>query len=486
MRNTLSKHLTILQQQKVIKGWSDRDITAGEEWENKLWEQLELADIILLLISVDFVSSEYCYSKEMVRALERHNSGEARVIPIIIRPVDWSGTPFAKLQVLPNEGRPVVLWQNKEVAWVDVSKGIKKAAEALAAGIVPEKPSGTKSILPSVSESTEVVSNKEAENKKVSTPHRLIYDAKNKTEIPGQLVRREGDPPSGDIAVDEVYDRLGKVYDFFWNVYERNSIDNKGVPLTATVHYDKNFDNTFWSGKQIVFGDGNSKVFNRFTSEIDIIAREYSHGILQNQTRLMFWEQPGALLNSIADVFASLVKQYVKNQTADEADWLIGAGLLNKKIKGKALRSLANPGTAYNDPEVLGKDPQPAHMRDFSSSKEDMTGGAYYNSGIPNRAFYLVSTAIGGYSWEKAGRIWYEAICDKRLKEKSNFVDFASLTLMIAKRLYGNNSLEMNAVQRGWELVGVNPIKTKNTVAPKVKSSVKSITKAKAPPKAKR
>src|SRR5262249_54278963 len=147
--------------------------------------------------------------------------------------------------------------------------------------------------------------------------------------------------------------------------------------------------------------------------------------------------QPGALNESISDVFGSLVKQYKLKQTADKADWLIGAGLLGKNVKGKALRSMAEPGTAYDDP-VLGKDPQPGNMKDYVQTSED-SGGVHVNSGIPNRAFFLAATKIGGFAWEKAGRIWYDTIRDKSLKPTSTFHQFAHRTVMNAGHLFGSS-----------------------------------------------
>jgi Zn-dependent metalloprotease len=283
---------------------------------------------------------------------------------------------------------------------------------------------------------------------------RKIYNANNNNRLPGSIARSEGDPPTGDIAVDEAYDGLGITYDFFWDVYKRNSIDDKGMPLYAVVHYGERFNNAFWNGKQLVIGDGDGQLFNRFTASIDVIASDLVQGIIQAEAHLQHWHQSGALANSISDVFGSLVKQYFLKQTTTQADWLIGAGLLHSKVKGIALRSLASPGTAYDDHAFLGKDPQPAHMRNYLRTTAD-SGGVHINSGIPNHAFYLVARELGGYAWEKAGVIWYETLRDKRLKAKAQFRDFARLTLAKARQLYGGNSFEAKAVKRSWGMVGI-------------------------------
>jgi len=140
-------------------------------------------------------------------------------------------------------------------------------------------------------------------------------------------------------------------------------------------------------------------------------------------------------------------------QTADQADWLIGAGLLAKKVKGVALRSMKAPGTAYDDP-TLGKDPQPGDMKHYVKTFHD-NGGVHTNSGIPNHAFYLAATKIGGYAWEKAGHIWYDTLRDHKLRPNASFARFAQLTVDNATRLYGNTSAEHAAVRQAWVEVGV-------------------------------
>jgi len=195
---------------------------------------------------------------------------------------------------------------------------------------------------------------------------RAIYDMQHKTRpLPGLLKRGETDRRrSSDVTVNRAYDGLGATYDFYKSQLGRNSLDGHGMRLTASVHYGKAYDNAFWNGQQMIFGDGDGKIFNDFTVSLDVIGHELTHGVVQFTCDLAYHDQPGALNESFADVFGSLVKQWKKVQTAKEADWLIGAGLLAKGIKGKALRSLAAPGTAYDDP-LLGTDPQPAHMRDY-------------------------------------------------------------------------------------------------------------------------
>jgi Zn-dependent metalloprotease len=285
---------------------------------------------------------------------------------------------------------------------------------------------------------------------------RSIYTANNGGRLPGQLVRAEGGNATGDKAINEAYDGLGKTYELYSQVYQRDSLDGLGLPLDATVHYKKLYDNAFWDGTEMVFGDGDNDLFNRFTISVDVIGHELTHGVTQNESNLVYMRQPGALNEHLSDVFGSLVKQY-PNETADKADWLIGEGLFTNKVKPTgtaALRSMKDPGSAYDDP-ILGKDPQPGHMMDYVRGPAD-NFGVHTNSGIPNHAFYLAATKIGGFAWEKAGLIWYEAMTSPSLSSRARFLDFAALTVEVAGDLYGANSAEENAVWEAWSEVGLD------------------------------
>ena len=298
---------------------------------------------------------------------------------------------------------------------------------------------------------------------------RTIYDAKMGSTLPGTVVRAEGARASKDVAVNEAYDGLGDTWDFYSTVYQRNSIDGEGLHLDASVHYRRQYDNAFWDGHQMVFGDGDGRLFNRFTIAIDVIGHELTHGVTGDEVGLVYMGQPGALNESISDVFGSLIKQYTLKQTADKADWLIGAGLLARGVKGVALRSMKAPGTAFDDP-VLGKDDQPANMKDYVQTSDD-NGGVHTNSGIPNHAFYLAAVQIGGYAWDKAGKIWYETIRDPSLRNTATFAQFAAATQSNAARLYGHDGAEYKAVTDAWTQVGVikAPAAPKTPTKPKRK-----------------
>lgn len=128
-REELEKHLSLLRRNGVIREWSDRKIGAGIEWKDSIDTQVERAQVILLLISADFMASDYCYDVELKRAMERHEKSEARVVPVILRPCDWAEAPFGKLQALPRDARPVTLWSNEDEAWLNVARGIRSACD---------------------------------------------------------------------------------------------------------------------------------------------------------------------------------------------------------------------------------------------------------------------------------------------------------------------------------------------------------------------
>ncbi len=286
-----------------------------------------------------------------------------------------------------------------------------------------------------------------------AAPSRRISDAGNAEQLPGKTVRDEGAPAAGDAAVDEAYDGFGATWKLYEEVDDRNSIDGSGLRLLGTVHYGEGYQNAFWNGTRMVFGDGDGEIFGRFTASLDVIGHELTHGVVEHTAALTYSGQSGALNESIADVFGVLVKQYALGQDAATADWLIGGDLLLPGVKGVALRSMLHPGTAYDDPR-LGKDPQPDSMSGYVETTDD-NGGVHYNSGIPNRAFALAATTIGGPAWEKAGRVWYDVLTGAELKADADFAAFAQLTIAAAAARFGAESPEAAAVRDGWTTVGV-------------------------------
>ncbi len=285
--------------------------------------------------------------------------------------------------------------------------------------------------------------------------HRLIYDMKNKPQslLPGKLVRSENEPKTNDQAVDEAYTNSGYTYDFYNKIFSRNSIDGKGMALKSSVHVGLNYNNAFWNGQQMAYGDGDGIIFNRFTKSLDVAGHELTHGVVSHTSRLVYQDEPGALNEHLADVFGILIKQWKKKQTAKQSKWLIGEDIIVPGPKRVALRSMKEPGTAYeNDPE-MGSDNQRAHVKNKYTGTRDY-GGVHWNSGIPNHAFYLAAVNIGGYAWDKIGLVWYQLMLD--LNPFSQFIDAVNKSIQIAggKEFGGNGNNVQKAITKAWKDVG--------------------------------
>jgi Zn-dependent metalloprotease len=285
--------------------------------------------------------------------------------------------------------------------------------------------------------------------------NRVIWDAHHSYEVNGlKRVRGENDPPVKDEAVNEAFDGLGETWDFWQRAFSRDSIDDENMPMRGIVHYGDEYPNAFWDGRRMVFGDGDGEIFTRFTKSLDVIGHELGHGVIEDEAALEYHGQSGALNEHIADVAGIMVKQRKLKQTADQADWLIGADIRGSEFHGDALRSMKAPGTAYDDPR-LGTDPQPTHFKDYVDTVDD-NGGVHINSGIPNHAFYLLATNLGGRSWQTPGRIWYDALRHPLLSPTSTFTAFARITHRAARQRFGTGSDEAKAVREAWAEVGID------------------------------
>lgn len=281
---------------------------------------------------------------------------------------------------------------------------------------------------------------------------RTISDCANGRSLPSATIRRTEDGPAAtDDSVNRAFDGLGLTREFYMEVLDRDSLDGNGMRLNGYVHFDASYNNAFWDGSQMVFGDGDGVLFTDFTKSLDVIAHELTHGVTEFTARLEYQDQSGALNESISDVFGSLVKQWAAKQTADQADWLIGAEVFTPDIGADALRSMKDPGKAYNNP-ALGRDPQPDHMNKYVNMTDD-NGGVHINSGIPNKAFYLTSVGIGGYAWDAPGHIWYAAL--QASTTTTDFQEFADTTYLKAGQIYGSQGAEQQAVLSAWKDVGI-------------------------------
>jgi Zn-dependent metalloprotease len=281
---------------------------------------------------------------------------------------------------------------------------------------------------------------------------RQAFDCGGTEDTPGDLVRTENDPAVADAAVNQAFDNSGTSWNFYKQIFGRESVDGNGKTLVSSVHFSQGYDNAFWNGQQMIYGDGDGQLFQNFTGSLDVIAHELTHGVTQFTAQLPYQDQSGALNESMSDVFGSMVKQWANGQTVDQADWLIGANIFSPAFQGHALRDMANPGTAYDDP-VLGKDRQPGHMQDYVQTQDDH-GGVHINSGIPNRAFVLAAKAIGGRSWEVTGRIWYVTLTE-RLTSSADFEKCARETVSVARDLYPADPSVAARIAQAWIDVGV-------------------------------
>ncbi|MCY7395797.1 MAG: M4 family metallopeptidase [Nocardioides sp.] len=278
-------------------------------------------------------------------------------------------------------------------------------------------------------------------------PDFVVHTAANTSTLPGRVVRTAGDPASGDLAVDEAADGIAAALALYAEVWDRDSYDDAGVTVSTSVHFERGYANAFWDGSQLVFGDGDGTVFDRMTKAVDVLAHELAHAVTERTAGLVYEGQSGALNESMSDVVGSCLKQRLLGQDAGEGDWLIGAGLFLPGVRARGLRDMAAPGTAYDDP-ALGRDPQPAHLDDYVDTPDD-NGGVHLNSGIPNRAFHLAATAIGGSAAQGAGRIWY-AVLTGDLDARADFATFAAATVAAA----GEHA---DVVSGAWTSGGVMP-----------------------------
>lgn len=285
---------------------------------------------------------------------------------------------------------------------------------------------------------------------------REVYDAQGQEQV-GVRVRSEGQGKTGNADVDNVYDFTGEVRGYYKDLHGRNSIDGKGMKMESTVNYGENFENAFWDGSRMTYGrPGTESPFKTFVNR-GVTGHEIRHGVTEFDSGMVYRNQPGALNEHLSDVFGATLEQRALGQKATEASWLVGDGIWKSTVKGRALRDMKNPGTAYDDP-MLGKDPQPAHMKDYNPTRRD-NGGVHINSGIPNRAFALFAEAEGGFAWEKPGHIWHEA--GAKAGSTPSFAQFAFQTVEAARKL-GYSDL-VPKLEKAWNDVGIKPSKTDAT-----------------------
>lgn len=263
---------------------------------------------------------------------------------------------------------------------------------------------------------------------------RYIYDSQNLSQQRVALVRKEGEDAANDEAVDKAYETSGFVRDFFKDTFGLNSIDNNGLDVISNVHYGKDYNNAFWDGDEMTYGDGDGKEFKDFASAIDVVAHELAHGITQFLANLEYRSQSGALNEHFSDVFGTIIKQKYLQQDIAEADWLIGDTVVTDAFPGVAIRSMKAPGTA-ND-----FDTQPDHMDNYYTGNAD-NQGVHINSGIPNKAFYLSCLEIG---LDECALIWFDTL--RALWRTADFNDMLDVILQVTENLQKEEKLSSGAL----------------------------------------
>lgn len=290
---------------------------------------------------------------------------------------------------------------------------------------------------------------------------REVWDA---SEDPAQLVLSRTGDKGADAAAKACFRNMGIVDEFFRNVFLINPVNNANKKMVAYVHSATPdiFNNAAWipDRESIYYGEVDPKVFRPLVDDLGITAHEFGHAVTQYSSDLIYQGQSGALNESISDVFAIMIDHRNTKARANSPDtnWLIAKGIVvNRPENGTALRSMNNPGTAYRDHPILGSDSQPAHMSEYDNVDARIisgdNGGVHIYSGIPNRAFYLAASEIGGFSWEKAGQIWYRALVNAQSND--DFATFANRTLLATRKLKYNDAI-FNIVGKAWRDVGVD------------------------------
>ncbi|EZP58974.1 M4 family metallopeptidase [Exiguobacterium sp. FSL W8-0210] len=274
------------------------------------------------------------------------------------------------------------------------------------------------------------------------------YDAKNRTSLPGTLWA------DADNVFNATYDRAAvsahvnaaKTYDFYKNTYGRNSYDNAGARLNSTVHYSTSYNNAFWDGTKMVYGDGDGSTFTYLSGALDVVAHELTHAVTEYSAGLVYQNESGAINEAVSDIMGTVAEYSV----GSNFDWLVGEDIYTPGVSGDALRSMSNPA-AYGDPDHYSKR--------YTGTQDN--GGVHTNSGIVNKAAYLLGNGgthtgvtVTGVGVPKLGAIYYRALT-VYLTPNSNFSSLRAAVVQSAKDLYGSTSAEATAAAKSFDAVGV-------------------------------
>jgi Zn-dependent metalloprotease len=272
-----------------------------------------------------------------------------------------------------------------------------------------------------------------------------VYDCHQSTALPGAPVSNPGS--SGDPTAKRTFDETTAVGKFYEDVFSRNSVDDSGMTLMSSIHYGAKYNNAFWNGSQMTYGDGDGAVFTDFTRGNDVIGHELTHGVTQHTLGLAYANEAGGLNESMSDVFGSMFRQWQANQDVNTADWLIGRDILGPTAIAKGftcLRDLSNPAAVH----CLS--PQPTHFSQYHGGMDP-----HSSSGIPNFAFYKIAKAVGGKSWLKVGQVWYTVLVKTAPQPNMLMSDFAHAIRATATTLYPGDAALFASVDAGWKAVGL-------------------------------
>ncbi|MBN9122213.1 MAG: M4 family metallopeptidase [Planctomycetes bacterium] len=278
-----------------------------------------------------------------------------------------------------------------------------------------------------------------------AAPAVTVFDCAHGTTLPGSPVPNPGTAP--DAVAKRAFTETQAVADFYQTCFGRNSVDDAGMTLMSSIHYSINYNNAFWNGTQMTYGDGDGNIFIDFTKGNDVIAHELTHGVTQYSARLSYTNQAGGLNESVSDVFGSMFRQWQADQDVTGADWLIGSDIMGPGATARGftcLRDLSNPAAKH----CLA--PQPTKFSQYRDGLDP-----HFSSGIPNFAFYKAAMAIGGKSWEKAGKIWYQALTGFPPSPNMRMSAFAKRTRSLAASMFPTEPAVRTAVDKAWTAVGL-------------------------------
>ena len=280
-------------------------------------------------------------------------------------------------------------------------------------------------------------------------PHKLpvgqVFDCHHTMTLAGTPVPNPS--ASADLTAKRAFVEEESVAKFYWDVFKRDSIDGNHMTLISSVHYGTKYNNAFWNGTQMAYGDGDGQLFKDFTLGDDVIGHELTHGVTQHSLALVYSGEAGGLNESMSDVFGSMFRQWEKHQTVAQADWLIGADIMGPLAIQRGftcLRNMANP----NDPHALAR--QPDHYTPTIGSLDP-----HQSSGVPNLAFTKAAKAIGGHSWDRAGQIWYKALTGFGPSPNMTMSQFASRTRALSISMFPAEPAVHTAVNNAWTAVGL-------------------------------